>query len=354
MANIKDVARVAGVSIATVSRVINGNHKVGDACRARVQKVIKELGYRPNSNAQALVSKTKSTIGLVTPKLAMTFFGTLAAGVEKTAREQHYKLLMANSMYETQSELDAINSLRDHNCQAIVLHSEYSDEKTLIKLAEEIPGLVLVNRYIPAIAHRCVWLDNIAGAACATQMLLDRQHRDFAVITSIYQNRDPGARLQGIRQTLAAANITLPEHAIEESTANIEGGMQAVAALLARNVRFTALLAYNDLMAVGAIHALFAAGLRIPEDVSVVGFDDLIVARACRPQLTTMHYPVEAMASYAAELAIALSSQGASQKTSLKDSPNDNLQLNQHRSGAELRTHLFLSTLIERDSVASR
>ncbi len=333
MANIKDVARVAGVSIATVSRVINGNHKVGDACRARVQKVIKELGYRPNSNAQALVSKTKSTIGLVTPKLAMTFFGTLAAGVEKTAREQSYKLLMANSMYETQSELDAINSLRDHNCQAIVLHSEYSDEKTLIKLAEEIPGLVLVNRYIPAIAHRCVWLDNIAGAAAATQMLLENNHRDFAVITSIYQNRDPGARLQGIRQTLAGAQITLKDDAIEESTANIEGGMQAVEALLKRKVHFTALLAYNDLMAVGAIHALFAAGLRVPEDVSVVGFDDLIVARACRPQLTTMHYPVEEMASYAARLAIELSSNPPAEPAH--------------------RTHLFLSQLVERDSVAS-
>mgnify|MGYP003397279110 CR=1 FL=1 len=330
MVTIKDVARVAGVSIATVSRVINGNHQVGDACRARVKKVIKELGYRPNSNAQALVSKTNSTIGVVTPKLAMTFFGTLAAGVEKTAREQHYKLLMANSMYETESELLAINSLRDHNCQAIILHSEYSDEKTLIKLAAEIPGLVLINRYIPAIANRCVWLDNVAGASEATKFLLDKQHRQFAVITSIYQNGDPGARLTGIRQTLTAAEIELNDEAIEESTANIEGGMQSVQALLAKNIRFTALLAYNDLMAVGAIHALFAAGLRVPEDVSVIGFDDLIVARACRPQLTTMHYPVEEMASYATKLAIELSTNPES---------------------VGHRTHLFLPQLVERESV---
>ncbi len=332
MVTIKDVARVAGVSIATVSRVINGNHQVGDACRARVKKVIKELGYRPNSNAQALVSKTNSTIGVVTPKLAMTFFGTLAAGVEKTAREQHYKLLMANSMYETESELLAINSLRDHNCQAIILHSEYSDEKTLIKLAAEIPGLVLINRYIPAIANRCVWLDNIAGASEATRFLLDKKHRQFAVITSIYQNGDPGARLTGIRQTLSTQQIELKEEAIEESTANIEGGMQAVQALLAKKIKFTALLAYNDLMAVGAIHALFAAGLRVPEDVSVIGFDDLIVARACRPQLTTMHYPVEEMASYATKLAIELSTQP---------------------EAVGHRTHLFLPQLVERESVSN-
>ncbi len=333
MVTIKDVARVAGVSIATVSRVINGNHQVGEACRARVKKVIKELGYRPNSNAQALVSKTNNTIGVVTPKLAMTFFGTLAAGVEKTAREQHYKLLMANSMYETASELEAINSLRSHNCQAIILHSEYSDEKTLIKLAAEIPGLVLINRYIPAIANRCVWLDNVTGASEATQFLLNKNHTKFAVITSIYQNGDPGARLQGIKQTLLNAHLELPEQAVEESTANIEGGIQAVNSLLAKKIEFTALLAYNDLMAVGAIHALFAAGIRVPEDVSVIGFDDLIVARACRPQLTTMHYPVEEMASYATKLAIELSTQ-----------PEDK----------GYKTHLFLPELILRDSVASR
>ena len=119
---------------------------------------------------------------------------------------------------------------------------------------------------------------------------------------------------------------------MEESTANIEGGIQATEALLARGVPFSALLAYNDLMAVGAIHALFAAGLRVPEDVSVIGFDDLIVARACRPQLTTMHYPVEEMAAYAAQLAI--------------EQSQPNAELHAHR------THLFLPQLVERDSVA--
>jgi LacI family transcriptional regulator len=110
----------------------------------------------------------------------------------------------------------------------------------------------------------------------------------------------------------------------------IQGLLILRSALLAKNIRFTALLAYNDLMAVGAIHALFAAGLRVPEDVSVIGFDDLIVARACRPQLTTMHYPVEEMASYATKLAIELSTNPES---------------------VGHRTHLFLPQLVERESV---
>lgn len=330
MATIKDVAKVAGVSIATVSRVIHNKGKVGDVCRARVKKVIEELGYRPNSNASALASKTSNTIGVVTPKLSMPFFGSLASGVEKGARENNFKLLMANSLYETESELNAIESLREHNCKAIILHSEYSDEATLIKLVKEIPGLVLINRYIPELSNRCVWLDNVSGSHVATKYLLDNGHKDFAIVTSVYQNRDPGCRVESIKSTLEKNEIKLPLKNIEESTANIEGGEQAVKALLAKGSKFTALLAYNDLMAIGAIHALFDAGLRVPEDVSVIGFDDLIVGRACRPRLTTMHYPVEEMAHYATNLAIKLSD------TSERPSK---------------QTHLFIADLVERDSV---
>lgn len=330
MATIKDVATLAGVSIATVSRVIHNGGKVGDACRARVKKVIQELDYRPNSNASGLAGKVTNTIGVVTPKLSMPFFGSLASGVEKSARENNYKLLMSNSLYETKSELDSIESLREHNCKAIILHSEYSDEATLIKLADQIPGLVLINRYIPKIANRCVWLDNLSGSKAATQYLLDKGHKDFAVVTSIYQNRDPGSRLEGIISKLSEKNINLLKDNIEESTANIEGGEQAVKALIDKGCKFSALLAYNDLMAIGAIHALFDAGLRVPEDVSVIGFDDLIVGRTCRPRLTTMHYPVEEMASYATDLAIKLSS------------PN-------HKPSNQ--THLFVADIVERDSV---
>ena len=333
MATIKDVARVAGVSTATVSRVVHNGGQVGDACRARVQKVIKELGYRPNTNARALVSKTSNTIGVVTPRLSMTFFGCLAAGVEKAAREQKYKLLMSNSLYETKTELEAIESLREHSCSAIILHSEYSDEKTLKKLADEIPGLVIVNRFIPELANRCVWLDNEAGAQKVADHLLDKGHRDIAVVTSVYQNNDPEFRLNGVRAAIEKRGLSLNPEAIVESTANMRGGEEAVTALLEKGVKFSAVVAYNDLMAVGALNALQDAGLRVPEDVSVVGFDNLYVSTACRPKLTTMDYPVEEMANYAANLAINLST-------------GDNKISSQ--------THLFMPTLVERNSVAKK
>jgi len=333
MVTINDVAKIAGVSTATVSRVIHNKGKVGDACRARVKKVIKELGYRPNNNASSLASKTSNTIGVVTPSISMSFFGSLASGVEKGARDNNLKLLMTNSLYETESELNAIESLRANNCKAIILHSEYSDEETLIKLAKEIPGLVIMNRYIPEIANRCVWLDNQAGSQVATQYLLDSDHKNFAVVTSIYQNRDPVFRVEGIKNTLGKNGIKLPVKNIEEASANIQGGEQAVKALLEKGCQFDALLAYNDLMAIGAIHALFEAGLRVPEDVSVIGFDDLPVGIACRPRLTTMHYPIEEMALYATNLAIKLSDPAST--------PSN-------------QTHLFIADLVIRDSVKDK
>lgn len=330
MVTIKDVARVAGVSTATVSRVVHNGSQVGEACRQRVKKVIDELDYRPNANARALVSNSSQTIGVVTPKLSMTFFGCLASGAEKAARKKGFQLLMSNSLYETKTELNAIESLREHSCKALVLHSEYSNEKTLEALAEKIPGLVLINRYIPSLASRCVWLDNVSGGRQIAEYLISRGHTKFAVATSVYQNGDPQFRLKGANEALQDAGLKLDPANVIESTANTQGGEEVVSKLLARGAEFTALIAYNDLMAVGAMNALQDAGVRVPEDVSIVGFDDLYISKACRPHLTTMAYPIEEMAEYAANLAITLS-----------EGPKEPIR----------NTHLFLPTLVERNSV---
>lgn len=327
---IKDVAKVAGVSTATVSRVVNGQGKVGEQCRKRVQKVIEQLGYRPNSSAQALVRRELKMVGVITPKLSMTFFGTLAAGAEEMARERGYNLIMCNSLYETQSELDAIDSLRRQGCQSIILHSEYSDDTQLVELAEEIPGLVIINRFIPQIAQRCVWFDNLSASQQATRYLVERGHTEIAVISSIYQNGDPADRVVGTRQALQQHGLELSSARVIESTANIEGGKEATEQLIASGQRFTAIVAYNDLMAIGAMQALHQHGIRVPEDVSVIGFDNLPIARACIPSLTTMNYPVEEMARYAVELSLILAR---------KEHPHTK------------QTHLFISELIERETV---
>ncbi|WP_370979140.1 LacI family DNA-binding transcriptional regulator [Agaribacterium sp. ZY112] len=331
MVTIKDVARVAGVSTATVSRVVHDAGKVGDACRAKVKTVIDELGYRPNTNARALVSKKSNTVGVVMPHMSPAFFGRLTSGAEKAARAQKFRLLVSNSMGLSQEEGEAIASFEEHACTAMVLHSKESDEKSLCELVAKHPALILINRFVADIAERCVWLDSLAGARQITEFLLEKGHRKFAIASSDAPEEDAVARVTGARQILAEAGIELDESDVVRTATDLDGGADAGRALLKRGIDFTALICHNDMQAVGAMNVLQDAGIRVPEDVSVVGFDNLYVSRACRPRLTTMTYPIEEMAAYAIELAIKLA------------------------DGSEAppsRTHLFLPRIEERDSVA--
>jgi LacI family transcriptional regulator len=332
MVTIKDVARVAGVSTSTVSRVVRKQGKVGNLCRAKVQKVIDELCYRPNINAQALVSKKSNSVGVIIPQVSMPFFGTLACGAEIATKENNYRLLIVNALGSEQAELDAIDSLVQHRCGAIVFHSMHCSDATLCELAEKIPGLVFINRLISKIAHRCVWLDNNTGAQEIANHLINNGHKELAVITRKNANPDAQVRLDGFRIVINNANLQFDNALIAYGSAgDMSGGREAVSHLLDQGKSFSAVLCYNDLMAIGVIHELHARGIRVPEDVSVVGYDDLLISMACIPELTTMHYPILEMASYAANLAIEFSD-------------------SEHSSG---RTHLFMPHLVERDSVKS-
>lgn len=308
MATIKDIASAAGVSLATVSRVINDGPKVGDSTRKRVKKIMAELGYRPNANARALVNKRSASLGVVLAELSDPFFATLAHGIEITTRKQHVQILMSSGSIEKQTERQAIETLLEHRCEAMVVHSKALDDDTLINLAEQVPGFVLINRHIPRIANRCVWLDNVAGGRAMAKYILSQGHRELAVISSRYPIEDPGQRIQGIREELAHAGITLDDSSIEYSTPDQEGGEVAVQNLLARGQQFTAVLAYNDAMASGAMSILQDHGIDVPNDVSVIGYDDVLLAKYCRPKLTTLRYPIEVMAMRAAELALSYAS----------------------------------------------
>ncbi|UZJ43630.1 LacI family DNA-binding transcriptional regulator [Marinimicrobium sp. C6131] len=308
MATIKDIANAAGVSLATVSRVINDGPKVGKATRERIKKIMDEMGYRPNANARALVNKRSASLGVVLAELSDPFFATLAHGIEATTRKQGVQILMSSGSIERETERQAIETLLEHRCEAMVVHSKALDDDTLIDLAGQVPGFVLINRYIPEIANRCVWLDNVAGGRAMAQYMLSQGHRDLAVISSRYQIEDPVQRIQGIREALEQAGIALPDANIEYSTPDQEGGEIAVQNLLAKGKQFTAVLAYNDAMASGAMTILQDHGIDVPNEVSVIGYDDVLLAKYCRPKLTTLRYPVEVMAMRAAELALSYAS----------------------------------------------
>ena len=331
MVTIKDVAKVAGVSPSTVSRVVRGAGKVGKKCRARVQTIIVEMGYVPNINARALVSKRAEMVGIVTPNFASPFFGSIASGVAEAAKAANYKVMMSNSSGEMETEIEAINSLREHGCSNIILHSKLSSEETLENLANNIEGLVIINRQVDAVAERCVWLDNVAGGRISAEHLLKKGHTKFAVIACDRDNQDAEDRLIGIQKAIARAGLSIPDENILLVHPSLANGYKAAQQLVEAGIEFTALIAYNDVMAIGASNALQDLGYKIPEDISVIGFDDSILAQICRPNLTTMLYPVHDMAMYATKLSI---------------------QLTTHKDAVVNKTHLFMPSLVERDSVA--
>ena len=207
MATIKDIAQAAGVSLATVSRVVNDGPKVGEKTRQRVKKIMQEMGYRPNANARALVTQRSASLGVVLAELHDPFFAMLAHGVESITRTNNVQILLSAGSIEKETELKAIETLLEHRVEAMVVHSKALDDATLIEFASQIPGFVLINRYIPEIGNRCVWLDNVAGGRIMAEYAFRQGHRNVAVISSHYQIDDPIQRIEGIRQAAAEAGV---------------------------------------------------------------------------------------------------------------------------------------------------
>lgn len=333
MSTIKDVAKIAGVSIATVSRVVNNNPKVGKPTRDRVLKVMSELGYTPNANARALVKQSSTTLGVVIPDLSDPFFATLATGVDKIANQHNMQMLLSTGHNDENSERRAINLLIEQRCDAVVVHSKRLSDQELIEYSEKVPGLVLIDRYIEQISHRCIWLDNYEGGRIAARHLASLNHKNVACISSEFQIDDPILRLNGFEQGAKEMGLTLEQDLIALAEPTLKGGEVASQQLLAQNKPFSALFVYNDAMAIGAISTLEDYGYKVPHDISVIGFDDVLLSRYSRPKLTTLNYPIEQMANDAASLAVHLRGK--------------NLE-------SELSGHKYLPRLVKRESVIAR
>jgi len=306
MATIKDVARLAGVSVASVSRVLNNGPKVSKKTIENVLKVVKDLNYTPNANARALVTQKSTTLGVVIPDLIDPFFASLAHGVEQVARKKNRQLLLSTGLVSAETEMQAINLLIERRCDVMVVHSKKLSDEALIELANKVPGLVLIDRYIEAIAQRCVWLDNLEGGKIAARHLLALNHQSFACISSKHQIDDPLLRLQGFQNELELAGTCIEESLIEYGEPTLQGGEMATQKLLASGKRFSALFVYNDAMAIGAISTLEDNGFKVPSDISVLGFDNVLLSRYSRPKLTTLNYPIEDMAMQAANIGLEL------------------------------------------------
>lgn len=306
MATIREVSKYANVSVATVSRVVNGNKWVSDATREKVMQAMKELGYQPNSFAKALATNRSDTFGMVVSDLGGPFFGDMMRAAEDEVRKRGKHLIITSGHDSLDSECDAIEFLMQRRVDALLLHVDSLTDEALIKLVDdtEIP-IILINRRVPELAEQCISLDNDMGGYLATQHLIELGHQQIACITGPLFKADARARLAGYRRAIEQAGLRYDERLVIESDYQESGGQTSVERLRRRNVPFSALVAQNDHMAIGAMNTLKSQGLSIPNDVSIVGYDNMVMSPYTEPALTTVNIPVAEFGKQAANLAFA-------------------------------------------------
>ncbi|MBU9814792.1 HTH-type transcriptional regulator GalR [Rahnella sp. C60] len=331
MATIKDVAKLAGVSVATVSRVINHSPKASDSSREAVQNAMQHLQYHPNANARALAQQATETLGLIVADVSDPFFGAMVKAVEQVAYATGNFLLIGNGYHNVEKERQAIEQLIRHRCAALVVHAKMLPQDELTSLMQQIPGMVLINRTLPGFEQRCIALDDRYGSWLATRHLIQAGHQRIAILCSNHGISDASDRLQGYIDALNEHNIPVDDKLIAYAEPDEIGGEKAMADLLGLGKGFTAVTCYNDPMAAGALSVLSDNSIDVPGEISLIGFDDVLISRYLRPRLTTVRYPVVAMASQAAQLALALANGQPLPET----------------------THMFSPTLVRRHSVSS-
>ncbi|MCW1873805.1 HTH-type transcriptional regulator GalR [Erwinia sp. INIA-01] len=331
MATIKDVARLAGVSVATVSRVINNSPKASENSRQAVTQAMESLKYHPNANARALAQQSTETIGLVVGDVSDPFFGAMVKSVDEVAWNTGNFLLIGNGYHNEQKERQAIEQLIRHRCAALVVHAKKVPDSELIGLMKQIPGMVLLNRVLPGYEQRCIALDDRYGSWLATRHLIQQGHKNIAFICSNHSISDSSDRLQGYYDALKEHGLPCNDRLVAFGEPDEVGGETAMTELLGQGKTFSAVACYNDSMAAGALAVLSDNGVRVPEEISLIGFDDVLVSRYVRPRLTTVRYPIITMAQQAAMLALALA----------------------HGQPLPEVTHLFSPTLVRRHSVGT-
>ena len=292
------------MSVATVSRVLNQSGPVRAETRRRILDITRRLAYSPNSAARALSTSRTGTLGVLLPDLYGEFFSEVIRGLDQTARRHEYHLLVSGSHDDAGEMRAALQAMRGRVDGLVVMWPEADTSALPAAVFEALP-VVLINCSSPARAAAVLRIDNRGGARTMTRYLLEQGHRRIAFVAGIRGNTDAAERLRGFRMALREAGVDragCPELAGDFTE---EGGYRAVEPLLALRRRPTAVFAANDSTAVGVISRLREAGLKVPQDIAVVGFDDVPIARYLNPPLTTMHVNMQQLGTRAIEMLLA-------------------------------------------------
>jgi len=303
-----DVAREAGVSLMTVSRVINNKDDVSSETRQRVLDVITSLGYSPSAIARSLATKETRTIGLVLPDVANPFFADITRGVEYLAYSEGYHVFLCNTEEDAQRELSVVQSLEQKRIDGLILCSSRLEDEILLDLLKRLPAVVMINRRLKQdidIPYNSVSLDEAQGGRLATEHLIRRGHQRIGFLAGPSTSYSGAGRSKGYLAALQQAGVQPEPGWASHCAPSVEGGEAATRQLLANYPELTALFCYNDLVAVGALQACKALKRRVPQDLAVVGFDDIPLSALVSPTLTTCHVPRYDLGAMAVEALIA-------------------------------------------------
>ena len=328
---IKDVARESGVNVSTVSRALNGEYGVHAETRELVVAVAQRLRYRPNRVARGLVTGKSHTLGLVVSDIRNMFFSEVARGAEDAAYRAGYDLVLCNSDLDAEKQMRYVQSLAEKRVDGILMNSVASLSK---KQQDQLAGMglpvVLLNRTATRNSFSTVCADNEAGGALAAEYLLKLGHRRIAHLTGPKHHGNMTERARGFGRVLEAAHPTV-EPIVIHGKNNFAGGVELAETLMAEHSGVTAIFVASDTMAFGVMRALIDAGRKIPQDISVMGFDNVELASIVHPPLTTIHQPKYEIGQAAVEILLRLTGEDT------------------HRTGEH---RLFDVHLVERESCA--
>lgn len=297
---LSDVARRANVSKQTISRVINNKSEVSEATRQRVLEAIRELGYHPNSLARSLATRKSHVIGLTLPNIDQPFFPQIARGVEDAATADGYSVFLGNASGDPARELQAIERLRGHRVAGIISFNSRLTDDDMERAAGGLFPVLMINRELPNVRGEVIWPGYESGAELATGHLISLNRKRIAFLGLDGDSNVDADKLRGYRSALQKAGapnhpelvFRAVDHLAKEFSGLIDGGYRSIAAALDCGCGVDAIFASNDLPAIGAMHAIVERGLRVPEDVAVIGFGGSNVAGIVSPTLSTVTMPL--------------------------------------------------------------
>jgi DNA-binding LacI/PurR family transcriptional regulator len=319
--SIKDIARAAGVSHPTVSRALSDSPLISQATKARIQRLAREMGYSPNALARGLVTRQTYSVGVVVTTIADPFVAEIVQGIETTAQDHGYTVILCNSGAEPEREIAAVELLRSKRVDGVIVTSSRIGALYLDHLERIGVPIVLINnhneqsgRYTFSVA-----VDNQHGGWLATRHLVQLGHQRIGYVTGPAGSSSDPDRRSGYRCALVEAGIPEDAALVIPGSGRAEGGVSALERLLALDDPPTAVVCYNDMTAIGLVAAARWRGLSVPRQLSVVGFDDIVFATYLEPPLTTVAQPKAEMGRRAMEMMLSLVTAGSSDELEIAD-----------------------------------